>query len=322
MNYREVLFAYQPLEPGDFMCRYYINNREYIIYSPEKERISCLELSDFTDITPFQLAVSIQKIQTERQEEQKEFTFDKACSKENLIKYLFDIAGDITQYRKKRGVSNCEAYLLYDLKFDKVKNLFHFNPGNNEYQLVFDNDVCIACINDDSKTNTINICWNPVVFKVLEERAEETQTSYLLPSSNPILCAHICKRAHEQSTLINLYGTRNSLYALLFFSYYINNSKMEKKISIFSESTKNYVLMENWNPTTLVRFISRIQKIYNGKVRKIHEEEYDTDIITYQLLSVAGLSFVAFSNDDISIDIFLREVISEYKSNEVFYAEV
>ncbi len=36
MNYREVLFPYQPLEPGDFMYRYDINNRGYIIYSPEK----------------------------------------------------------------------------------------------------------------------------------------------------------------------------------------------------------------------------------------------------------------------------------------------
>ena len=33
MNYSEVLNPYQPLETGDFMYRYYINDREYIIYS-------------------------------------------------------------------------------------------------------------------------------------------------------------------------------------------------------------------------------------------------------------------------------------------------
>ena len=128
MNYREVLFPYQPLEPGDFMYRYDINNRGYIIYSPEKNKISCLELYDFTDISPFQLAVS-------------------------------------------RGVSNFEAYLLYHLKQpDKVRNIYQFNPANNDYQLVFDNDVCIASIFDEYITNTINVCWNPVTFRYFEEQ--------------------------------------------------------------------------------------------------------------------------------------------------------
>lgn len=50
MNYSEVLNPYQPLETGDFMYRYYINDREYIIYSPERNKISCLELFDFKDL--------------------------------------------------------------------------------------------------------------------------------------------------------------------------------------------------------------------------------------------------------------------------------
>ena len=96
MNYREVLFPYQPLEPGDFMYRYDINNRGYIIYSPEKNKISCLELYDFTDISPFQLAVSIQRVRIETPE-QNEFVFDKVCSKEDLLRYLFDIVADKTK---------------------------------------------------------------------------------------------------------------------------------------------------------------------------------------------------------------------------------
>jgi hypothetical protein len=53
MNYSEVLNPYQPLETGDFMYRYYINDREYIIYSPERNKISCLELFDFKDLSAY-----------------------------------------------------------------------------------------------------------------------------------------------------------------------------------------------------------------------------------------------------------------------------
>lgn len=75
MNYSEVLNPYQPLETGDFMYRYYINDREYIIYSPERNKISCLELFDFKDLSAYQLSISIQaKVQVQSEsEELKEF---------------------------------------------------------------------------------------------------------------------------------------------------------------------------------------------------------------------------------------------------------
>ena len=49
----------------------------------------------------------------------------------------------------------------------------------------------------------------------------------------------------------------------MFFSYYINNKDIEKKIEVYSESNKVTILMKKWYPNILVRFISRIQKIYN-----------------------------------------------------------
>ena len=321
MNYREVLFPYQPLEPGDFMYRYDINNRGYIIYSHEKNKISCLELYDFTDISPFQLAVSIQRVRIETPE-QNEFVFDKVCSKEDLLRYLFDIVADKTKYRKLRGVSNFEAYLLYHLKQpDKVRNIYQFNPANNDYQLVFDNDVCIASIFDEYITNTINVCWNPVTFRYFEEQDGDQHTSYLLSSSNPMLCEYICKKAEERKACIDLYGY--DFDSLMFFSYFIKNKGMDKGISVFSDSKKITVVMKNWYPTTLVKFISKIQKIYNIKVREIYGGEADRNITTFQLISIAsGLSFIVFSNDNIAIEIFQREVINEYKLNEISLKEI
>lgn len=44
MNYQTVLQNYLPVEQGDFMLKYEIDDRGYAIYSPEKGSFSCIEL--------------------------------------------------------------------------------------------------------------------------------------------------------------------------------------------------------------------------------------------------------------------------------------
>lgn len=322
MNYKEILFPYQPLETGDFMYRYYINHREYIIYSPEKNKVSCLSLCNFKDITPFELLVSIQRPKILK-EELEEFCFSQVCSKEDLLRYLFDIVGTGTQYRKIRGVSNSEAYLLYDIRQpEKIRNLFHFNPNNSEYQLVFDDEICMATIYNEIRSNAINVCWNPVIFKRLEEWDENKSTSFLIPSSSPILCAEIFKKAMERSASINMYCGENSLEGLLFFSSFIEKKELEKTISIYIDDKTITIYMKKWFPTTLVTFVARIQKMYNSNIRKFYEENLEGDITVYQLLSVAGSSFIVIPHDEFAINIFLKEIIIEYKLNDIFYAEI
>ena len=54
MNYQTVLQNYHPIEQGDFMLRYEIDGRGYVIYSPEKDSFSCIELHGFSELTPWQ----------------------------------------------------------------------------------------------------------------------------------------------------------------------------------------------------------------------------------------------------------------------------
>ena len=42
MNYQTVLQNYHPTEQGDFMLRYEIGGRGYVVYSPEKDALSCM----------------------------------------------------------------------------------------------------------------------------------------------------------------------------------------------------------------------------------------------------------------------------------------
>ena len=48
MNYQTVLQNYLPVEQGDFMLKYEIDDRGYVIYSPEKGSFSCIELHGFS----------------------------------------------------------------------------------------------------------------------------------------------------------------------------------------------------------------------------------------------------------------------------------
>ena len=323
MNYSEVLNPYQPLETGDFMYRYYINDREYIIYSPERNKISCLELFDFKDLSAYQLSVSIQaKVQVQSEsEELKEFSFDHVCSKEDLIAYLFDITEGKTEIRKVRKVSNNEGYFLFELKSaHKIRNFYQFSPESKENQLVFDKDICCAAIYEDVTSDVVNVCWNPVIFSILEGQTEQQNTSYLLPSSNPILCAHVCKKAQERNARINLYVGKNGMEALLFFSYYIASKGIEKSISIFSDSKQVTVEMDRWNPVTVVKLMSKMQKTINDKLRKQFGEEDEVTI--YRLESVAGKSFLAFQNHPLAIDVFFRNIIPLYGLENIEYIEM
>lgn len=323
MKYSEVLNPYQPIETGDFMYRYYINDREYIIYSPERNKISCLELFDFKDLSAYQLSVSIQaKVQVQSESEKlKEFSFDHVCSKENLIAYLFDITIRKTGIRKVRKVSNNQGYFLFELKkAPKIRNFYQFNPESKEYQLVFDNDICCTAIHEDVTSDVVNVCWNPVTFSVLEGQTEQKNTSYLLPSSNPILCAHVCKKAQDRNARINLYVGKNDMEALLFFSYYIAFKEIKKSFSIFPDSKQVTVEMEHWNPVTVVKFMSKMQNTINEKLRKLFGEEGEVTI--YRLESVAGKSFLTFPNHPLAIDVFFQNIIPLYGLENIEYVKM
>lgn len=100
-----------------------------------------------------------------------------------------------------RKVSNNEGYFLFELKSaHKIRNFYQFNPESKEYQLVFDNDICCAAIYEDVTSDVVNVCWNPAIFSILEGQTEQQNTSYLLPSSNPIL-VRISARKRRRETL-------------------------------------------------------------------------------------------------------------------------
>lgn len=324
MKYSEVLCTCKPVEIGDFMYRYYINEREYVVFSPEKGKISCLELCNFNELTPFQLSVAIQQVPDKQEEEVKEFSFDHVCSKEALVSYLFDVSLEQDGTQKKRRVSNKRCYFLYALKparngSYKVKNLYQFNSENKKYQLVFDNDLCCASIFDESESGTINVCWNPLVFNLLEGQEEPKNTSYLLASANAVLCFHICKKAQESSSKINLYVGNNYLEALYFFSYYMEFKGMEKRLFVCSDERKVTVRMKGWEPVKVVNYMARAEKACAERLKKLYGDDFQPGTHIYQLEAVANFYFIILPLFPLAIETFLKNIIRELKMEDITY---
>lgn len=90
MNYQTVLQNYLPVEQGDFMLKYEIDDRGYAIYSPEKGSFSCIELHGFSELTPWQLAFLL-SLDMQQMKEQDEFSLSVCCKREKLLSYLFDV---------------------------------------------------------------------------------------------------------------------------------------------------------------------------------------------------------------------------------------
>ena len=111
MNYRTILNDYLPIEQGDFMLRYKINGRGYVLFSPKKDVVSCIELYNFSEISPMQLALLLT---FQPKDEQDEFSFSASCTKEQIIDYLFDVE-ESQGCAKIRHTSGLQGYLLYDL---------------------------------------------------------------------------------------------------------------------------------------------------------------------------------------------------------------
>ena len=100
MNYQTVLQNYHPTEQGDFMLRYEIGGRGYVVYSPEKDALSCIELHGFSELTPWQLAFVL-SLDMQQMKEQDELSLFVCCKREKLLSYLFDVEESETVLKTK-----------------------------------------------------------------------------------------------------------------------------------------------------------------------------------------------------------------------------
>ena len=248
MNYQTVLQNYHPTEQGDFMLKYEIDGRGYVIYSPEKDSWSCIELHSFSELTPWQLAFVL-SLDMRQMKEQDEFSFSVCCKREKLLSYLFDVEESETVLKTKH-VSGWQGYLMMDIhKPDKVRNVFQFHPETKESRLVFDNRLCVAFLREKEKGKLIHLCWSPSVFASIDKGGERIAPVYLLASDAALLHGYAMKQIAEcfagtpaDERVVGIHVGDNVYEALSFLCYYARN--VQDEYVVIPERKDGMVILE------------------------------------------------------------------------------
>ena len=233
MNYQTVLQNYHPTEQGDFMLRYEIGGRGYVVYSPEKDALSCIELHGFSELTSWQLAFVL-SLDMQQMKEQDEFSLSVCCKREKLLSYLFDVEESETTLKTKH-VSGWQGYLMMDIhKPDKVRNVFQFHPETKEVRLVFDNRLCVAFLREKEKGKLIHLCWSPSLFAAIDKGGERTAPAYVLASDAALLHGYARTQNADcfagtpvEEQVIGIHVGDNVYEALSFVCYYARNTQNE-----------------------------------------------------------------------------------------------
>ena len=280
MKYSSILKGIEPVESGDFMKQYEVNGRDYVIYSPEKDKCSCLELYTFTNITPEQLAFFISAKETD--EEEDEFRFTRICPQNDLVKYLFDIE-DFYEGIGICHVSKSEGYVMYDIENPgKIRN-FYICDNNGPCRLKFKNENCFAASGDEN-SREIALCWSPVDYKINCMNAGNRRI-LLLPGSNPVVCACVCEMIkHNDCDKVCLFPGGVTGNAFQFLSYYLKSMRHEYAFDFSFSSFSNTITLtfENWAGDRIMNVVSSVNKACKALGFEITWQNYDDrNLISY-----------------------------------------
>jgi len=323
MNYQTVLQNYHPTEQGDFMLRYEIGGRGYVVYSPEKDALSCIELHGFSELTPWQLAFVL-SLDMQQMKEQDELSLFVCCKREKLLSYLFDVEESETVLKTKH-VSGWQGYLMMDIhKPDRVRNVFQFHLETKEARLVFDNRLCVASLREKEKGKLIHLCWSPSVFAAIDKGGERTAPAYLLASDAALLHGYAMKQIAEcfagtpvEERVIGIHVGDNVYEALSFVCYYVRN--VQDEYLVIPERKDGMVILETpkWNPIRQANFVASLNKMAVDQAKKRYPEMEVPNERPFTCLSFARKSFVYFPDLKVYQEVFLKMYLGLVRLQEV-----
>jgi hypothetical protein len=310
MNYKSVLYNYEPIQKGDFMLYYETDQEFFVLYSPEKNRISCLDVT-FRDITPFELAVRL-NIPIKEVVISDEFDF-VVCEKSNLIKYLFDIeelVGDSVICR----VSDQEGIILHDLSnTQKSRNIFMFDPITKKFKMRFNNESCIASFNEDKENADIAVCWNPLLYNTLKISLNDEYTVYLLPASSLPLSGYVFKKFDKKklNKIVLYINYEDVTNVFLFISHYCQFFGHPDMFYFTSGKITHSLLLKQWNPIRVMNMLSKAQKKCNDQLKALYNSFDEKNLSIYQCESFKEDTLVYFSNNNHFTYYLLQTLIKE-----------
>lgn len=308
LTYKQILSDFDVFEEGDFFRHYRLPIGSFILFSPGKEKISCIELCNFTEITPEDLGLLLDKpifIRTEAEE----FTFDVVTDKEKILQYLFDLGffDNKTNYFSYH-VQPGEGYLLNCISANKKTrsvNLLH--TINNSVGVKFDN---LLAYHDNSNTNSSNIyvTFDPLKYGNLLTDANINRGFHLilLASANNLLFDKVYEYNKNTSVIL---GNEDPLLILKLYCYYLNKREPE---FIYVESDYSQILVGLKKD---IFSVTEVMVLMNKCIEYIRSE-FGSDISTFYDIKASGTyTYISFRNTKNLIFTFNRIFREVFKAN-------
>ena len=208
IKYSEVLRLFQPVEEGDFLKIYKLNNGTFVIFRPSEDRLSCIEMLNFNELLPSDLLL-ILDVDVSTSIVDDEMLIEKTSTKDEVLKYLFDIK-TIEEKSGKifHSVQPFDGYLLNDLS-GKFRNIMQSNNT-----LLFDNFLSFQS-NSNHNASQIFIAYdfNEYERLVSNDEINTDYLIYLLPEQNELLFNRIFDESKSAQVKV---GNENPLNVLRF----------------------------------------------------------------------------------------------------------
>jgi hypothetical protein len=307
LTYKQILSGYTIHEEGDFFQYYKLHNGGYILYSPRKEKISCIELFNFTEISPEDLGILLDKPIFMRSDIE-EFSFEIVTQKEVLLQYIFDVGF----LDKKTGyfthsIQPGEGYLVNCISPNKKSKGINFiHTQENRVGVRFDNLIAYRD-NDNTESSNLYITFDPDKYNSIINDAGINNDFFvvLLASANNLLFNKVYE--YEKSTSV-IIGKEDPLLILQLYAFYLNKSEYDF-ISVDSDYSQ---ILVGFNKDMLG--VPDVLSLMNKCIEDIRSE-FGNDINTFYDIKASGrYTFISFRKSRpliVSFNNRLREAFKE-----------
>lgn len=286
INYRQILDTYDVKEEGDFFKLFFTSKGKFIIYKPTADKISCIEMINFNDISVYDLSLFLD-VDLFNLKNIEEFKFDVSVDKNTVLRYIFDISSleDLTS-KYKNSIQPFKGYILKDTSKNN-RNLFQI--GELQNQILYDN--YFTFVSNNKSIDKAIVCFDSKQYDRLVSNTEiaDNYAIYLLASGSFFLYESILSNVAEVSVKL---GNEDPIEVLKLYTYLINRNNPNSLILDYNVSqialafNKQFFEIED-----ILNSINLAQKELRSKI-------HSSVKICYEIKSQENFCFVVFRNSN------------------------
>ena len=223
ITYSQVFKDITPVEEGDFFKEFSLPTGNFIVFSPERHKLSCVEMLRYKEYEPDIVALLLDI--TLEDEEIEEFTFEEVVNVDRLLMYIFDARNIEDNGKVNYKVNQMPAYILKtlaDSNYKKGFNFFNYLENGKSASLTYDDKV--AYRTNNATSDNIIICFDPCIYNryTSDELTNKESLIYLFGSANAIFFDMIYEMLTDKNTVTLIRGNEEPVVILRLLIHIMN----------------------------------------------------------------------------------------------------